>query len=289
MASYVTDLASEEVLGVAEEPPGPPLQHRRRRRPRVWRGLVLLLAAVYFLAPLYAGLKQGFENPEGRFAPVATLQTISQQPYLAPAFWLSMRLAGLATLLTLALMVPTTVYVHLRLPKLRRTMDLVTILPIVFPPIVYVLGVLHTAPDQLKRSPYMLALVYVILAMPFVYRSLDAGLGAVDLKTLVEASQSLGGRWVTTLWRVVLPNLSTAMISAVVLSLALVFGEYTVASFTPYTTLPVWIVSFAATAGNATIAVSMLVLIGTWLLLSMIVVVDMLRTRRVERRRAGIA
>jgi putative spermidine/putrescine transport system permease protein len=260
MASYVTGLASEEVLGVGEEPPATVL--RRRRRPRVVRGLILLMAAVYFLLPLYAGLKIGFENAQGRFAPLSTLQTISHQPDLSPAFWLSVRLAGLATLLTIILMVPTTIYVHLRLPRLRRTMDLVTILPIVFPPIVYVLGVLQTAPDQLKRSPYVLALVYVILAMPFVYRSLDAGLNAVDLKTLVEAAQSLGGRWVSTLWRVVLPNLSSAMISAVVLSLALVFGEYTIASFTPFMTLPVWIVSFAATSGNATVAVSMLALIG---------------------------
>jgi putative spermidine/putrescine transport system permease protein len=285
LASYVTEIASEEVLGVREEPPAP--VQRRRRRPRIARGLVLFAAAVYFLLPLYAGLKIGFENAEGRFAPLSTLQSISQQADLSPAFWLSMRLAGLATLFTLVLMVPTTIYVHLRLPRLRRTMDLVTILPIVFPPIVYVLGVLQTAPDQLKRSPYVLALVYVILAMPFVYRSLDAGLNAVDLKTLVEAAQSLGGRWVSTLWRVVLPNLSSAMISAVVLSFALVFGEYTIASFTPYMTLPVWIVSFAATSGNATVAVSMLALIGTWLLLSMIVVIDMVRTRRVARRRAG--
>jgi putative spermidine/putrescine transport system ATP-binding protein len=54
-------------------------------------------------------------------------------------------------------------------------------------------------------------------------------------------------------------------------------------------TLPVWIVSFAATSGNATVAVSMLALIGTWVLLSMIVVIDMVRSRRVARRRAGVS
>ena len=58
-----------------------------------------------------------------------------------------------------------------------------------------------------ESSPYLLSLVYVILALPFVYRSLDAGLSAVDLKTLVEASRSLGGRWGSTLLHVILPNL----------------------------------------------------------------------------------
>ena len=43
--------------------------------------------------------------------------------------------------------------------------------------------------------------------MPFAYRAIDAGLRALDLKTIIEASNSLGAGWITTLWRVVLPNL----------------------------------------------------------------------------------
>jgi len=43
-------------------------------------------------------------------------------------------------------------------------------------------------PLWLKSSQWLLALIYVVLAMPYVYRSLDAGLGAIDLKTLVEAA-----------------------------------------------------------------------------------------------------
>ena len=42
----------------------------------------------------------------------------------------------------MVLMVPTATYVHLKLPKMRRVLDFVTILPIVIPPIVLILGVL---------------------------------------------------------------------------------------------------------------------------------------------------
>ena len=83
--------------------------------------------------------------------------------------------------------------------------------------------------------------MYVILSLPFIYRSLDAGLSAIDLKTLVEASRSLGGKWVKTIWRVVLPNLRPALLSALVLSLALVLGEFTMASLDLWATIPVWI------------------------------------------------
>ena len=33
--------------------------------------------------------------------------------------------------------------------------------------------------------PVVLVLAYVMLAMPFVYRSLDAGIRAIDVRTLV--------------------------------------------------------------------------------------------------------
>jgi putative spermidine/putrescine transport system permease protein len=282
MASLVADLATTEVLGAPEEP----IPARGRRRvPRLGRGAVLLIAAFYFLLPLYAGLRFSLENNTGQFS-LSTIKSISEQPDLTQSLWLSARICFLTVVLVMVLLVPTTIYVHLRLPKLRPAMDMATLLPIVFPPIVLILGVLHVAPSSLKNTPYLLSLLYVVLAMPFVYRSLDAGIGAIDLRVLVEASRSLGGRSLVTLWRVILPNLRTAMISAIVLTIALSFGEYTMASLDGWTTLPVWINEFSATDGHVSVAVSMLVLICTWILVSTLVLGDLVRSRRVARRHA---
>jgi putative spermidine/putrescine transport system permease protein len=214
------------------------------------------------------------------------VRAIPSQSGFTGAFWLSIRLAAVATVLVMVLMVPTATYVHLKLPKMRRLLDFVTILPIVIPPIVLILGVLDAAPLWLRSSPYLLSLVYVVLALPFVYRSLDAGLTAIDLKTLVEASRSLGGKWMGTLWHVVLPNLRAALLSATVLTIALVLGEFTMASLDLWTTLPVWIYQFQQTDSHIATAVSMLSLIGTWLLLTLIVSLDRSQSRR-ARRRAG--
>ena len=94
--------------------------------------------------------------------------------------------------ITMALMVPTTVYVHLRLPRMRALLESVTILPIVIPPVVLIVGVLQVMPLSLRSSVWLLGLEYVILALPFGYRAIDAGLRAIDVKTLTEASGSLG-------------------------------------------------------------------------------------------------
>jgi putative spermidine/putrescine transport system permease protein len=243
----------------------------RRRSLPVWRWVILLVAAVYFLIPLYAAL---------RFAGIrAFTQVVGYQDF-GSAFTLSLRLAVIATVLTLVLMVPTTVYVYLRLPQIRRAMEAITIMPIVIPPIVLIIGVLRVAPGFLLGSPNLLGLEYVILAMPFAYRSLDAGLRSFDVKTLVEASNSLGAGWPTTLWRVVIPNLRTAMLSATVLTVALVLGEYTMASLDNFQTFPVWIVNFEQNSGPVSVAASLLALFVTWILLMLIVTVGSRSARR---------
>jgi putative spermidine/putrescine transport system permease protein len=231
------------------------------RRFPYWRWIILVLAGFYFALPLYAGF---------RFAGLSSFPSVASQEGFSDAFTLSLRLAAITTVLTLVLMVPTVIWVHLRLPKVRRIMETITILPIVIPPVVLILGVLQVSPAGLKASPDLLALMYVILAMPFAYRALDAGLRALDLKTLVEASNSLGGGMGTTLWRIILPNLRTAVLSATVLTVALVLGEFTMASLDQYQTFPVWIVAFDQTSGPISVAASLAALIVTWIVLMLI-------------------
>ena len=82
-------------------------------------------------------------------------------------------------------------------------------------------------------------LLYVVLVLPYAYRALDAGLSAIDVTTLAEAARSLGAGWATVIVRVVVPNMTTALLSAAFISIALVLGEFTFASLLNYDTLQV--------------------------------------------------
>jgi len=237
----------------------------------VWRWVVLLVTAVYFLLPLWAAL---------RFAGVGAFGSVVGEAGFTSSLALSVRLAVITTLITIALILPTAVYVHLRLPKLRRLLEGITILPIVIPPVVLIVGVLAIAPGVLKGTSLLLALVYVVLAMPFAYRAIDAGLRALDLKTIVEASNSLGAGWGSTLWRVILPNLRTALLSATVLTVALVLGEFTIASLDLYQTFPVWIYVNSQTSGQVSVAASLLALFVTWIFLLAITVLGSRQSRK---------
>jgi putative spermidine/putrescine transport system permease protein len=263
MAAIATKPAQAPAPAAAARP--------RRKLPPVWRWVILLIAGIYFLLPLYAAL---------RFAGLSGFGDVFTTPGFIPSLWLSVRLAAVTWVITMALMVPTTVYVHLRMPGVRRLLETITILPIVIPPVVLIVGVLQVMPLALRSTAWMLGLEYVVLAMPFAYRALDAGLRAIDVKTLTEASGSLGAGWLTTLWRVLLPNLRTAILSATILIVALVLGEFTMASLDLQTTFPVWIVLFDQLNAQISVAASIFALLVTWLFLMLITVIATRQSRR---------
>jgi putative spermidine/putrescine transport system permease protein len=273
----------------------------RLRSIRWWRVIVLVVLGVYFFGPLLAAFIFTVHNPR--------LHTWSFAPYGqmfgAAGFGDSLRMTLWISLLTIAivmaLMIPTMLAIHLRIPKARGWVETICMIPLVISPVALVAGVstvlgwgLSTpgswvfqldAHLQSQTLPLILPLVDVILVMPFVFRALDSGLRVVDIKTLVEASRNLGASWLVTTWRVVIPNLRTALLSGSILTLALVFGEYTVSSILNFTPFAVWIVQDGQGSGQLPIAVSLLSLLLSWVVLFL---VSFVGTRRFRSRPALI-
>ena len=161
--------------------------------------------------------------------------------------------------ITLALLVPTVIFVNLRLPRWRAVLDAVSLLPLGVPAVVIVLGVLgayRNLPDIITGTPLILALVYVILAMPYSYRAIDAGVRSIDLHTLVDAGRSMGAGWGKLFSRVLLPNLRSGILAAAFLTVALSLGEYAIASIMGFTTFPVWLVSVEGNNPYVAVALS---------------------------------
>src|SRR5438876_988377 len=89
------------------------------------------------------------------------------------------------------------------------------------------------------------------LALPYAYRALSAGLGSMDVKTLSEAARSLGASWFTVMVRVIAPNMRQAILNALLLTSALVLGEFTIAYLLLYTNLQVALYAISRNTPNA--------------------------------------
>jgi putative spermidine/putrescine transport system permease protein len=198
------------------------------------------------------------ENAPRTLAPWSAIFTT---PDLVTAIIVSLELAAITSIVMLVLLMPTMVWVRLRLPGLGRIVEFICLLPLTVPAIALVVGlrpVYVWININVTDSILALAFAYVILVLPYAYRSLDAGLGALDLKTLSEAARSLGAGWLTVMMRVIVPNMSTAILNACLLSVALVLGEYTLANLMNFENLQVAI-AYAGLAGDASTSVALAV------------------------------
>ena len=244
----------------------------RLQRPRIALSAViwLLIAATYFILPLYATLDFSLKkNQVG--TPCCTLSNYSWVIHNGD-FWhtikISFILAVETIVISLLLFVPTIYWVHLKLPKLRPVLAFMALVPFVVPPSVMVVGLLKTfkgTPHWFYAEPWgFLATAYVILAFPYTFFSLDAGFRSIDVHTLTEASQSLGASWGTTLLKVILPIIRTAALGAAFLTLAIVMGEFTIANLSAFHTFPIFLQYVNESQGFPAGALTLLSFLITW-------------------------
>jgi putative spermidine/putrescine transport system permease protein len=253
---------------VAVTPPARTRSAGMRAR-SVWRWVILLAVGTYLLLPMVAMLDFSTRGAPGTRSAESWL-AIGTSPGLVEAILTSLQLALLSVLGVMVLLVPTMVWVHLRLPGLRRTLEVICLLPLTIPAIVLVVGI---APiyAQVTRllggSPLTLTFVYMVLVLPFAHRAIDASLRSVDVVTLSEAARTLGASWPRTLIGVIVPNIRVGIMSAAVISIALVLGEFTIASLLNFDTMQVVINLIGKRDAGVSVAVSLGALIFAFLLL----------------------
>lgn len=238
------------------------------RRVAAARWAVLTLLGGFFLLPMVAMADFSTRGRDGRT--LAAWRAILGDAELMGAIAASVELAALTAVGMLLLLVPTLAWVHLRLPQLRRLVEFLCLLPLIIPAIVLVVGIapLYSWVTYfLGDSPLTLTFVYVVLVLPYAYRAVESGLTAIDLRTLSEAARSLGASWGTVLWRVVLPNIRGAVLSAGLLAVALVLGEFTIASLLNFQTLQVDINLLGKRDAALSVAVSLAALLFAFALL----------------------
>jgi putative spermidine/putrescine transport system permease protein len=238
----------------------------------------LVVAGAYFLIPLVATLLFSLKKVQtGNCCSLAAYGTILHDNQ----FWTTIRVSAILALETitigLLLFVPTIYLVHLKLPRLRPLIAFLALVPFVVPPIVLVVGLLdfyRGTPHWFYGQPYgFLVAAYVMLAFPYMYFSLDAGFRAIDVHTLTEASRNLGATWRTTLLRVILPNIRVAALAGSFLTLAIVMGEFTIASLSAFHTFPTYIQYINETQAYPAAAVSLMSFGITWAaMLSLLIV-----------------
>lgn len=199
--------------------------------------IIVLLAAAFFLVPLYAAFQFSLQMERGTWSLAAYASVFASDTFLkALSFSLMASLAAIAA--GVALVVPTAWWVRLKLPKLRPLVEFISLLPLIIPSVVLVFGhirmfgsssLLPLTTSELGTNVLLIA-GYVVLSLPYMFRAVDTGLAAIDIRTLTEAAESLGASRLRTVMWVILPNIRASVVSGAFLTFSICLGEFAIAS-----------------------------------------------------------
>jgi putative spermidine/putrescine transport system permease protein len=203
------------------------------------RWIILGLVGVLFAIPILAMINFSFTvGPQGGYTVAhwtGLFDPENARTYrqLFQAIGNSFLLAAVTVAIVLVILLPTMVLVHIQFPRLKRVLEFICIIPITVPAIVLVVGlapVYSVVVKVLGGNVWTLAFAYGITVLPYAYRAIQANLDAVPVVTLSEAARTLGANWFMVLGRVLLPNLRRGVLAAAFISVAVVLGEFTIAS-----------------------------------------------------------
>jgi len=206
---------------------------------KITRWIILGIVGVVFALPILAMIEFTFRDglsgnyTLGHWTGLFTEESARTYRGLFQAIGNSFLLAIVTVVIVLVVLLPTMILVQLQFPKLKRVLEFVCIIPITVPAIVLVVGlapVYSVVVSIFGSSVWTLAFAYGITVLPYAYRAIQSNLDAVDVVTLSEAARSLGANWGSVLWRVLLPNLRRGILAASFISVAVVLGEFTIAS-----------------------------------------------------------
>jgi len=141
---------------------------------------------------------------------------------------LSFKLAFFVTLILFFIGLPYSYFLANTKSKFKPFLETISALPIVLPPSVlgfYLLIFFSNLPFNLLFTFKGILIASIIYSFPFMVQPLQSGFESIP-KNLIEASYVSGKGKITTLFKVVLPNMKASILTALIITFAHTLGEF---------------------------------------------------------------
>ncbi|MDR3599340.1 MAG: ABC transporter permease subunit [Desulfosporosinus sp.] len=185
--------------------------------------------------------------------------------------------ASFATIiLSILLIVPSLYLAIVYYPRLEKLFEILSILPFAMPGVILAIGMIQMysrGPLRIANTPWILIGSYFVLILPFMYQAIKNSFRTINVKTLTEAALMLGCGKLETFIKVIFPNVLRGVISAALISVSVLFGEFVLANLLVgdnYETIQIYLYKLQKVDGhlaNALVAAYFLVILFMSLLL----------------------
>ena len=190
---------------------------------------IMLLVMIYLLIPLVISIIYSVFHkwtgviPEG-FTLHNYVDLFTDSNFLA-SVGRSIAMSIIPIIVTILALFVTAIY----FPKLEKYVQIICMIPYTIQGVILSVSILSLyvgSSSILSNRLVMLMGAYCIVILPYIYQGIRNGMRAVNMPTLIEAAEMLGASKIYAFFRVVVPNILSAIIVSSLLAVGIIFGDY---------------------------------------------------------------
>ena len=194
---------------------------------------IMLLVMIYLLIPLVISIIYSVFHkwtgviPEG-FTLHNYVDLFTDSNFLA-SVGRSIAMSIIPIIVTIVIVLLALFVTAIYFPKLEKYVQIICMIPYTIQGVILSVSILSLyvgSSSILSNRLVMLMGAYCIVILPYIYQGIRNGMRAVNMPTLIEAAEMLGASKIYAFFRVVVPNILSAIIVSSLLAVGIIFGDY---------------------------------------------------------------
>ena len=200
--------------------------------------LVLVIIFAYLFFPILATLLFSVATrwsttilPEGYT--LSYYKLLFSSPEFMQALLRTVNVSFATIILSILIIIPSMYLAIVYYPRLEKLFELLSILPFAMPGVILAIGMIQMysrGPIRITNTPWILIGSYFVLILPFMYQATKNSFRTINVKALTEAALMLGCGKLETFVKIIFPNVLRGVISAALISVSVLFGEFVLAN-----------------------------------------------------------
>ena len=195
--------------------------------------VAMVLILIYLLIPLIISVIYSlFSNWTGiipKGFTVETYATLFRDPDFLASLGRTLLICVIPIAITIVIVLLALFVTVIYFPRLEKYVQIICMIPYTIQGVILSVSILSMYVSNksfLGNRLIMLIGAYCIIILPFIYQGIRNGMRAVNINVLLEAAEMLGATRIYAFFKVVVPNILSAIIVSSLLAVGIIFGDY---------------------------------------------------------------
>lgn len=203
------------------------------KKKNISAAIVMILLLIYLLIPLVVSIIYSMFDKWTGIVPegfnLDNYVTLFTDPGFLATLGRTVAMCIIPICITIVIVLLALFVTTIYFPKLEKYVQIICMIPYTIQGVILSVSILSlyvASPTILSNRLVMLFGAYCIIILPYIYQGIRNGMRAVNMPMLIEAAEMLGASKIYAFFKIVVPNILSAIIVSSLLAVGIIFGDY---------------------------------------------------------------